>query len=36
MTYIFKFPLRTFRVTGAASRDEAREFVNSYLERGAA
>lgn len=36
MIHIFKFPTRTFTVTGAASRAEAREFVSDYLERGAA
>ena len=33
MIYIFKFPLRTFRVTGAASRDEAREFLANHIEQ---
>lgn len=32
MTYIFKFPMRTFRVTGAASREEARKAVEQLQE----
>ena len=34
MTYFFRFPTRTFTVTGANSRDEAREFMTDYLTGG--
>ncbi len=33
MTYIFNLPGRRITVTGAASRDEAREAVNDYQRK---